>query len=310
MNSEFQDEDETLKSGSFQFKFVLPDYIEDEDNDDSDMLCNHLKSNTGLFTIFEFFLCILLSIIYIIAYNQETNSLKDPKTGQMELSETELKIKFMIFMAVILKTTLYFTFNISTWFIKNGGSETELAKTWCWKGCTKETSNTIIKYGLYQLIPLLYFPWWIYVLYKFHFDLEDIYDCTKMLTVGLTLMVVEAYLYLIFYAIFFWFLAIVSILLIRLSTKYRRSILQFKKSVKDVVLVKLSGIRYDNELTPEDNLEFITANYSWWICTEDFTEVGDVMQLPWNFRHVFHKDCLADWLDTWRVWPCWKACII
>ena len=215
--------------------------------DQSDALWVHLKNNTGLFTILEFILCITLSVIYVLAYNQETQTLKDPKTGEMELSQTELYTKFLIFAAVLLKTVLYLSFNISTCFIKNGGSETELARSCCWRGCTKETSNTAIKYGLYQLIPLLYFPWCIFVLYKYHTELYDHSQCTKMIVVGLMMLVVEAYCYLIFYSIFFILVAILSVMLFRVHSKHKRSLLTLRKSIKDIALVKLSGINYEND---------------------------------------------------------------
>lgn len=297
----------TLKLSTYNKESIDYMFEKEEEEDESSRFFNHIKNNTGVFTIVEFIIWIGLSVIYCIAYNHETKTLKDPKTGKMELSEKELYIKHMILAAVGLKTVLYFLFNISTCFIKNGGSDTELARSCCWRGCTKKTSNTILKYGLYQLAPFLYFPWWIFVLYKYH---TYLYNCgnswTEMIKIGLMVMVVEAYCYIIFYAFFFIVLALVTILLWRISAKHRNKLLKIEKSIKDIVLVKLSGINYEGA-SAGDSLEFARDNYTCCIWTEDFKNVDDISQLPWDQKHVFHKKWLSDWLEMCKVCPCCKA---
>jgi hypothetical protein len=45
------------------------------------------------------------------------------------------------------------------------------------------------------------------------------------------------------------------------------------------------------------------------ICIEDFKKNDIVLQLPCNLKHVFHRDCISDWVKVKLVCPVCRAAI-
>lgn len=163
------------------------------------------------------------------------------------------------------------------------------------KDYIKVASIDILK-GFYHMMKAAFH---IYVIVKWFSKNNDWGKISSALYYSHVILLIDAFAMVAFV---FWILMIIAMYLCFLCCLARRQQNQQQQNVQiSQILLHATTLRMNpTQLNNED--ECI-------ICMEAFEATSQVLQLPCNSKHIFHADCIANWVQRNSCWPLWKQVI-
>lgn len=151
------------------------------------------------------------------------------------------------------------------------------------------------------LLELAYFPWSIYCLIKFFDSDNDTRDHAVLLYICMLYLMIEAFLILFLNCLVFTAIIIGLILIcwiVRSQSQLDEELLQRNNEISNMIshldVLNVTGRRFEE------------GEY-WWIWYEVFDNQIEVIRLPWNRKHYFHKQWILKWIKNSCVCPLWKT---
>ena len=158
-------------------------------------------------------------------------------------------------------------------------------------------------YGLFSgIATILYFPWSVYLVIRFFSDDNHTKDEAGFLYAALLYLMIEGMILIAMVLCMTFLIVTVWILLCYLHRnrmaerqQQQERNTQISGLINQLDVLNLTGRRY-------------SQNEIWWICLENFGSDGsNMIQLPWAGQHLFHKDCIVEWIQHNNTCPICKT---
>ena len=158
-------------------------------------------------------------------------------------------------------------------------------------------------YGTFSfLATVLYFPWSVYLVTRFFSDDNHTKDEAGFLYAALLYLMIEG---MILIAVVLWMTFLIILILILLCYLYRSSrALQQQQQERNA---QISGLINQLDVLNLTGKRF-SQNEVCWICLENFGADGsNMIQLPCVGQHIFHKNCIVEWIQHNNTCPICKT---
>lgn len=139
--------------------------------------------------------------------------------------------------------------------------------------------------------------WYFYIVILFFGSSNDWRKNNYVLWMGFVLLLIESVIYIVFWVLISILLCIIGILMgIYFFAKIKEK--RNNGKIKEMFL-KCKGLVLGYSETQGDT--------EWCIWFNEFDENSDIMRMPCNSLHYFHKDWISEWVGRKSNWPICKT---
>jgi len=144
-------------------------------------------------------------------------------------------------------------------------------------------------------VPLII--WYFYVIWVFFTSSNNCKSKSFPLWWGFLLLLIEAFMYSLFITLIWILVSVISCLAFAI---WCSNVIEKRnnKQVKDIIM-KMKGLKLDYST--------LRGDVEWCICCSEFSEDSNIMRLPCNPLHYFHKEWISEWIGHKSNWPICKS---
>jgi len=147
------------------------------------------------------------------------------------------------------------------------------------------------------ILIILYLPFSIYCMIEFFDKNRGVKHHAVPMYIGLLYLLIESFLVMTSVCWLFTLIIIVLILvcsqMVEMQNRAEQN-LRMSNLINQVDFLRITGDRFGHDDICQ-------------ICTENLNNGNDVIRLPWDERHYFHRVWIAEWFIRSAVCPIWRS---